>query len=54
MKGDLRMKKSNKWLLPTVLILFILEVVTLPLIVLLTYAGRAETPEHTEYLLTDT
>lgn len=48
MKGDLRMSKSksNKWLLPTVLILFILEVVTLPLIVLLTYAGRAETPEH--------
>ena len=39
-------KKSNRWLLPTVLILFILEVITLPLMVMLTYAGRAEAPQH--------
>ena len=39
-------RKTNRWLLPTVLVLFILEIITLPLIVLLTYAGRAETPEH--------
>ena len=39
-------KRSNRWLLPTILILFILEVITLPLVVLLTYAGRAEAPQH--------
>ena len=49
MKGDLRMEKSkrtNRWLLPTALILFILEMITLPLVVILTYAGRAEGPDH--------
>lgn len=39
-------KRTNRWLLPTVLVLFILEVITLPLVVLLTYAGRAESPQH--------
>ncbi|MBO4562712.1 MAG: hypothetical protein J5772_03785 [Clostridia bacterium] len=39
-------KRKNRWLLPTVLILFILEVITLPLILMLTYAGRAESPDH--------
>lgn len=39
-------KRTNRWLLPTILVLFILEVITLPLIVLLTYAGRAESPQH--------
>lgn len=49
MKGDLRMnkeKRANRWLLPTILVLFILEVITLPLVIILTYAGRAETPQH--------
>ena len=43
------MKNRNKtgWLLPTVLILFILEILSLPLILGLTYAGRAEAPDHT-------
>ena len=48
-KGTMRMEKSkriNKWLLPTILILFILEIITLPLMVILTYAGRSESPEH--------
>ncbi len=46
-KGDFAMKKrTNRWLLPTVLVLFILEVITLPLVVMLTYAGRAESPQH--------
>lgn len=39
-------KKRNRWLLPTLLILFILEIITLPLMMFLTYAGRAETPQH--------
>ena len=39
-------KRTNRWLLPTVLVLFILEVITLPLVVMLTYAGRAESPQH--------
>ena len=39
-------KRRGSWLLPTVLILFILEVITLPLMVMLTYAGRAEAPQH--------
>jgi hypothetical protein len=43
------MKKSSKgtgWILPATLILFILSVLTLPLMVVLTYAGRSETPKH--------
>ena len=39
-------KKISQWLLPTVLILFILEVLLLPLVVELTYAGRSEGPDH--------
>ena len=39
-------KRKNSWLLPTILILFLLEVITLPLILFLTYAGRAEAPQH--------
>ena len=40
------MKKITQWLLPTVLILFILEVLTLPLVLELTYAGRSDGPDH--------
>lgn len=43
------MEKSKKkvgWLLPTALVLFILEIITLPLVLVLTYAGRAESPQH--------
>lgn len=38
--------KRKGWLLPATLILFILSVLTLPLMVILTYAGRSESPEH--------
>ncbi len=44
------MKKSKSvmsWLLPTFLILFICEVLTLPLILVLTYAGNSAAPVHT-------
>lgn len=40
------MKKITRWLLPAVLILFILEVLTLPLVVELTYAGRGDGPDR--------
>ena len=40
-------KKISQWLLPTVLILFILEVLTLPLVLEITYAGRSDGPDHT-------
>lgn len=39
-------KHKAAWLLPTVLILFICEVLTLPLILVLTYAGRSAAPDH--------
>lgn len=39
-------KKTSQWLLPTVLILFILEVLTLPLVLEITYAGRSDGPDH--------
>lgn len=39
-------QKISQWLLPTVLILFVLEVLTLPLVLEFTYAGRPEGPEH--------
>ena len=40
-------KRKTNWLLPTILILFLCEIVTLPLILSLTYAGNAEAPDHT-------
>lgn len=39
-------KKISQWLLPAVLILFILEVLTLPLVLEYTYAGREDGPDH--------
>jgi hypothetical protein len=39
-------KKTAQWMLPTVLILFILEVLTLPLVLEITYAGREDGPDH--------
>ena len=39
-------KDKRKWLIPVVLGLFMLEVLTLPVVVNLTYAGRGVTPEH--------
>lgn len=38
--------QSNRWLLPAVLILFLLEVILLPYAVGVTYAGRSENPNH--------
>ncbi len=38
--------KNRQWLLPTVLILFILEVLTLPLVISITYGGRSESPDR--------
>lgn len=40
------LKKQISWLLPAVLILFILEIFTLPFVLELTYAGRSEVPDH--------
>ena len=39
-------KKISQWLIPTVLILFILEALLLPYVLELTYAGRSEGPDH--------
>lgn len=39
-------KKIWSWVFPTALILFLCEILTLPLILLLTYAGRSESPDH--------
>lgn len=39
-------EKVSRWLLPAVLILFILEVMTLPLVLGITYSGRSESPDH--------
>ena len=39
-------KNHTSWLLPAVLILFILEIFTLPFVLNLTYAGRSESPNH--------
>lgn len=41
------LEKHRQWLLPTVLILFILEIMTLPFVIGLTYSGRSESPNHT-------
>lgn len=43
------MNRTNSikgWLLPAVLILFLLQVILLPFVVRLTYAGRSESPDH--------
>ena len=40
------LKKPKVWLLPAVIVLFVLEILTLPLVVSLTYAGKSESPEH--------
>lgn len=39
-------EKHNRWLLPGVLILFMLLTLTLPMAVGLTYSGRSESPGH--------
>ena len=44
--GRTLFEKARSWLLPVVLILFILEVLTIPLVFGVTYAGRSELPEH--------
>ena len=41
-----RTKKLREWMFPTVLILFILQVMLLPVMIGLTYAVPAERPEH--------
>lgn len=40
------LNKQRKWLLPTTLILFILEIIAFPLAIGFTWAGRSETPER--------
>lgn len=40
------LSKQRSWLLPTVLILFILEVITFPFVLGFTLADRSETPER--------
>ncbi|MCM1284968.1 MAG: hypothetical protein NC213_03375 [Acetobacter sp.] len=40
------LKKQKGWLLPVVLILFILEVVTFPFVINFTWADRSESPNH--------
>ena len=39
-------EKALRWMLPVMLILFILEVVSFPLVLSYTYAGRSEAPKH--------
>ena len=39
-------KKTTQWLFPLVLVLFILEVLTLPVVLEFTYAGREDGPDH--------
>lgn len=41
------MKKIRHWLLPAVLVLFILEIITFPAVVYFTYSDRSENPDHT-------
>ncbi len=45
MKGFIS-EKVSRWLLPAVLILFLLEIITMPFVVGLTYSGRSESPDH--------
>lgn len=39
-------EKTTRWLLPAVLVLIILQALTLPMVLGLTYAGRSEAPNH--------
>lgn len=39
-------EKTSRWLLPLVVVLLVLQVLTLPLMLGFTYAGRSETPDH--------
>lgn len=39
-------EKTTRWLLPAVLILFILQMITLPVMMGVTYSGRSESPNH--------
>lgn len=43
---SLFLQKQRQWLLPAILILFILLVATLPYVAQLTYSGRSESPDH--------
>lgn len=40
------LEKNRSWLMPIFLILFIAEVLTLPLVLDITYAGRSDAPDH--------
>ena len=42
-----RSEKLREWMFPAVLILFILQVILLPVVIGLTYAVSAERPKHT-------
>jgi len=41
-----RTSVTHRWLLPTLLILFILEIASLPLVINLTYSGRSDNPDR--------
>ncbi len=40
------LSRQRRWLLPALLILLILEVLTLPIVLSLTYAGKSKSPDH--------
>ena len=44
--GERTFEKLSRWLLPIVLILFILQIITLPYVLGVTYSGRSEDPNH--------
>ena len=44
--GEKSFEKLSRWLLPIVFILFILQVITLPYVLGVTYSGRSEAPNH--------
>ena len=39
-------KSKTGWILPVVLVLFICEIITLPLTSFFTYAGKSDAPDH--------
>ena len=44
---NIKFKNFINWVFPVCLILFILEIILLPFVVGMTYAGRSEVPDHT-------
>lgn len=40
------LNKAKNWFLPVILILFILQVITLPIVIAMTYSNRSESPDR--------